>query len=297
VTLYAAGRCAREAWPAAASELLTTLLASAPKVGARKQAARLLTELRLPVAVDALLAALNRSDEHRDVRAAVLAALRDWLDDERVWPVLAANTISDRHLAGALLGAKPAALAEAHRPRYAELITRLARHPEPQVSARALTALPGWATWPAGMAEAVIAAAVTGGPEAWPVAVDLAAEPGMLRAIPDLPVHVVAALLDGADHEPDAAATADRPGRQRLDRLVGSLRGSVAVARHARAPARRCAELLGVVQSGGQVSGWAEPWRDRLRALRRHPDVEVQVAALAVVTATEFARPPRPRRR
>jgi hypothetical protein len=376
VTLYAAGRCVREMWPADAGALLTGLLASAPKVGARKQAARLLTQLRLPVAVSALLVALDRTGEHRDVRAAVLGALRDWLDDERVWPALAASTTSDRHLAGALLGVNPAALAEVHRPRYAALVIGLARHPEPQVAVRALTELPDWARWPAGMAEALVAAAATGGPQAWAVAVDSAAEPLMHQAMPDLPAQLVAALIDGADLEPDATATADRPRRQRLDRFVNSLIGSAVRSRRNPTPVRRCADLLaaeptlvpgaarlygslltpdtlvtglaaladllagypmaanalrlwfptwlkfdaevlaagaaalsgradpaagllllGVVQSGGQASGWVEPWRERLRALRRHPAVEVQVAALAAVTVTEPAHYQRQRRK
>ncbi|MET8009857.1 hypothetical protein ABZU86_23465 [Streptomyces sp. NPDC005271] len=38
---------------------------------------------------------------------------------------------------------------------------------------------------------------------------------------------------------------------------------------------------------GGARTAWAEPWRERLRALRRHPHPDVRDAALAVTTATE----------
>jgi hypothetical protein len=88
VTLYAASRCARDVDPPRLAALLGDLLANAPKVTARKEAARLLSTLRVPGAADALLAALERPDQHRDVRAAVVGALRGWPDDPRVWRFL-----------------------------------------------------------------------------------------------------------------------------------------------------------------------------------------------------------------
>jgi hypothetical protein len=41
-----------------------------------------------------------------------------------------------------------------------------------------------------------------------------------------------------------------------------------------------------VAAVGGQA-GWPAPWREHLRALRRHPDAEVRYAALGPVTYRE----------
>ncbi|MGO4428980.1 hypothetical protein AB4Z54_62195, partial [Streptomyces sp. MCAF7] len=38
---------------------------------------------------------------------------------------------------------------------------------------------------------------------------------------------------------------------------------------------------------GGARTEWAEPWRTRLRALRRHPHPDVRDAALFLATAQE----------
>ncbi|WP_405884220.1 hypothetical protein OG762_40265 [Streptomyces sp. NBC_01136] len=47
--------------------------------------------------------------------------------------------------------------------------------------------------------------------------------------------------------------------------------------------------LLAAAVTGaiGARTGWATPWRERLRALRRHPVADVRDAALDQVTAYE----------
>ncbi|WP_329125888.1 hypothetical protein [Streptomyces sp. NBC_01465] len=44
-----------------------------------------------------------------------------------------------------------------------------------------------------------------------------------------------------------------------------------------------------IVEAGGSRTDWAAPWREQLRALRRHPVADVRDAALAEVTAYEGA--------
>jgi hypothetical protein len=369
VTLYAAARCLREVPPPQAFELLAGVLTTAPKVSARKEAARLLTVLRLPGAVDALTACLNRAEEHRDVRAAALTALRGWLDDDRVWPVLTAATSGNRHIATALLGVDALDLPEPHRPRYAALVTALAGHPEEQVSVPALATLPQWARWDPGAAGALVTAALAEAPGVWQAAAHAAAEPALWRHLPAVPADITTALLARAGGttagwvEADAETRADRPARRRLDVLVGALRRHAAAARREPGAVRGVADLLvgeatllpaaaglyadlltsagteagvgrlanllaaypigarnvgrglvartdlsmkartaaaqalagrtdtaaglllcGLVELGGQGAGWSAPWRQLLRELRRHPSVEVRVAALDVST-------------
>ncbi|WP_424888447.1 hypothetical protein [Streptomyces sp. XH2] len=78
-----------------------------------------------------------------------------------------------------------------------------------------------------------------------------------------------------------------------LDGRFGSRHGSdEALARAARSlagdggpEAGLCAVALTVV--GGRRTGWSAPWREQLRALRRHAHPDVRDEALARVTAEE----------
>ena len=44
---------------------------------------------------------------------------------------------------------------------------------------------------------------------------------------------------------------------------------------------------VAIVAAVGGQAGWPAPWREHLRALRRHPDAEVRHAALGPVTYRE----------
>ncbi|GIJ46388.1 hypothetical protein Val02_32740 [Virgisporangium aliadipatigenens] len=246
VTLYAASRCARDVDPARLAALLGDLLANAPKVTARKEAARLLSTLRVPGAADALLAALERPDQHRDVRAAVIGALRGWPDDPRVWPVLDAAATGDRHVASALLGAAPEGLPEAHRRRYAGIAVALAGHPAEQVAVEGLRRLPAWAPWTArvDVAGVLRGALLDRKGEVWRAAASAAADPRTWTALPELPADLVRALLARAADDVDAKAKRDRPARQRLFGLLEELISAVGRARAHAAPLRPIVESL-----------------------------------------------------
>lgn len=53
------------------------------------------------------------------------------------------------------------------------------------------------------------------------------------------------------------------------------------------APAGASIVAVALTRAAGDRSGWPEPWRDRLRALRRHVDPEVARFAIDVATAAE----------
>ncbi|WP_163570274.1 HEAT repeat domain-containing protein [Fodinicola feengrottensis] len=85
------GRLARWVPPESLSTLLADLLQSAPKVTARKEAARLIARHRGPDALATLTEAWQRRNQHRDVKTAIAVALIAFLDDGRAWQVLEAS--------------------------------------------------------------------------------------------------------------------------------------------------------------------------------------------------------------
>jgi hypothetical protein len=363
VAVFAAGRCARDIAPSRLGAILRAALAEAPKVTVRKEAARLLSTLRVPGAVDALVAAWERDGQHRDVRVAVAAGLRGWLDDPRSWVVLEAAVDGERHVAESLLDAVPYQLAERDRERYAALVRRLTRHPEPEVARRAYAALAAWVPWAPGSGTELVAGVTdpVEGPT-WRHAASAALTPAVWTALPDLLPELATTLVRQAGSDADAEPLRDLPARQRLTHLVGMLSGAGAAARRQHAPVRRMVEVLaasptfvpaaaqlsavlvwpgpgfaadlaavadllvdlpwavpsldafpwepaevapgvdvlagrGDVAAGllavaltgvaGERAGWPEPWRERLRDLRRHPAAAVRQAALAVFTVGE----------
>src|SRR5262249_38053707 len=88
VAMFAASRWVRARSPSGLAVALGGALADEPTVTVRKEAARLLSLLRPPGALDGLLSAWHRDGQHRDVLVAVAAAMRSHLDDPRSWPVL-----------------------------------------------------------------------------------------------------------------------------------------------------------------------------------------------------------------
>ncbi|ADI05778.1 hypothetical protein SBI_02657 [Streptomyces bingchenggensis BCW-1] len=115
-------------------------------------------------------------------------------------------------------------------------------------------------------------------------AVDLDAEPGVLTAalarLARLHTTRPALAAHTADALQQRLRTAMRPGRsEALLRAAQELGDDGALA----------SGLFAVTLTGvcGERGEWAEPWRTRLRALRRHPHPDVRDAALSLATAQE----------
>jgi hypothetical protein len=247
VAVFSLSRCARHLAPSRLASFLRPALAEAPKVTVRKEAARLLASMRVPGAVDDLVAAWQRDGQHRDVLVAVAAALRGLLDDPRAWTVLeAAATQAERHAAESLLDADPYGLPESARERYAGLVRRLTGHAEPEVVRRAYRTLASWVPWAPGSG-AEIAAGITDlapGPT-WRYAVGCATDPIVWARFPDLLADVTGTLVDLSRTDPDAEPLRDRPARQRLRALVHALAAGADAARRQPGPVRRMADVLG----------------------------------------------------
>jgi hypothetical protein len=221
VAVYAATRASRFVPPS----VLRRELRLDGKVTARKEAVRLLAQLAVPGAPDVLVAAWRSPDQHRDVRAAIVSAARQRMDDPGFWPILTDAPDGSREEALALLAAEPLATPERLRPAYAALIARASRRDDWVLAARAWQAYPAWASWTAdptgeivtrltdlddrsvwrSVVPAVVAlvAAETGGP----------ALRSTLEALADLDAR------DPTRADPER----DRPARRRLEMLVASV--------------------------------------------------------------------------
>lgn len=225
------------------------------KVTVRKEAARLLARLRAPGATDLLLSAgaampggasirpaagAGGPGVHPDVRAAAAAALTDLPDDERAWAgVLGAAGEPSREPAWsvgrAVAGRDPFGMPERHRARYADLLGRLAGHPDDRVRAVALMVSTRWVAWSPELVAALgRRAADLDDAATWRRAVAPLAE-AALDGTGGI-VSVVEELLAAADG-PDAGAGRDLPARRRLTAVVTELAAVVVRRRAAASPA------------------------------------------------------------
>ncbi len=237
--------CLRRLPPQRAARPCIDLLATGPTLQARKEAALLLAAARPEGALDALLAAWDTPGVHRDLRAAVAQALQSWAGEERVGAVLEAAAAGEREVAATLLRPGPYRFAPRHRRFRAELVTRLAGHPDPQLRRAALAALAEWAPWaPDARATLVAQLADLGAGQTWRSAAAAALTPAVWTGTPGLLPEAVAALLAVTGADPDAQPLRDLPARRRVEHLVAGLGARPAVARRNPGPVRALVQLL-----------------------------------------------------
>ena len=229
IALAAATRCARYVPRALLSEPLRSTLTDG-KVTARKEAARLLAELRVPGSADALLAAAAAPEVHRDVARAIVSAARHLLDDERVWSMLERASTTPG-VATAIVDVAPDALPLRHRSAYAALVRTVAAAPVADDALDALHALPNWSRWDGGASVDLLVERTTDlrTTTTWRAALEglLAATrwPGGTAGLAAATDRLLTAAADDdlADGF-DAAADRDRPARQRLVALAAAVR-------------------------------------------------------------------------
>lgn len=231
VAAFAAGRAARFTPPSRLGPLLAGVLTDGRKVTSRKEAARLLSRLSVPGAMDTL-AGVWRPTLHRDIRAAVVTAVRSHLDDPRAWQILDdAVDDAEQAVALAVIAVESLDVPPRHRSRYGGLVVAACDHPQVTVAAAAWTAYPSWAAWAPDAGDR-LAAAVADLDERvhWRSAARAVAELAVALPDTDAVAKAVTALLDaeGESEGPDR----DRPAAQRLDELTRTLVNRVSVRRH-----------------------------------------------------------------
>jgi hypothetical protein len=227
VAVYAATRVARFVRPSTLPSLLHPVLTGdGIKVTSRKEAARLLGELRAPGAAAVLTDAWG--DAHRDVRAAITSAASQYLLHEPAsWALLQQAVHDSAATATVLTQRTPYGLATQYRSRYADLLIAVTNRPEPEVARAAVLALQHWANWNNAVAP-VIAAFVTDlGSRTWTSAAT--ALVGIVATNPDRGLdELIGSVrllvrLENNPQVPDALPDRDHPARQRLTRVVDNL--------------------------------------------------------------------------
>lgn len=219
VAMYAMTRAARFVRPAELAALLGPALRDG-KITSRKEALRILLGNRVPGALDLVTAAWDDPGQHRDVRAAIVSAVRPHLAEDAARRILTEAADGPRDLARQVLGTPPRAVGERFRGFYASLVVRVARSADAEARAAALPAVPLWARW-APDAPAAVAALVgdLGATSGWRQALDAlvgCATAGFGAA----ELGAVAAALAAAPDEPSADPERDLPAYQRLSALV-----------------------------------------------------------------------------
>ncbi|TCC38512.1 HEAT repeat domain-containing protein [Kribbella speibonae] len=147
VAVYAASRAARFVRPSLLPGLLQPVLSGERvKVTSRKEAVRLLGELRAPGASAVLTEAW--SGAHRDVRAAIARTVSQYLlYDPAAWAVLEQAVHDSPATATALTVRRAYDVPVGYRTRYADLLIAVTTRSEPEVVGPALLALRGWARY------------------------------------------------------------------------------------------------------------------------------------------------------
>ncbi|WP_442934380.1 hypothetical protein [Micromonospora sp. CPCC 205546] len=227
VALYAAGRAARFTRPADLVAPLAGVALGRGKVTSRKQAVRLLGRFGPPEATAVLVSAWQQPDQHRDVRAAIVAAARQRLHAPESWPILEQAVAGGREASLAVLATPPDGIAAPDRPRYAALVARACASPDREASRLAWPRLVHWLPWAPDLTDLVTAALTDlRGRYDWewvrPILTAVLSHPD--RPEREVPVTALRALVraDGADAEPGGPA-GDRPARRRIASVVATL--------------------------------------------------------------------------
>jgi len=229
VAVYAAGRAARYVRPSLLPGLLQPVLAGAgAKVTSRKEAVRLLGELRAPGAGAVLTETWPSA--HRDVRASIASTVSQYLlYDPAAWAVLE-QAVHDSVATAVVLTQRSAYdVPLDYRSRYADLLIAVTTRSEPEVVGPALLALRQWARYNRAAARvcADFVCNLTIRNRIWGDAIT--ALVGIVATNPadglDELVDVVRLLVRLEDDPdlPNAAADRDHPAFQRLSVLVQRL--------------------------------------------------------------------------
>ncbi|MGH3238806.1 MAG: hypothetical protein ACRDNL_00400, partial [Spirillospora sp.] len=225
VAVYAATRAARFVPPSALTEMLGPVLTGG-KITARKEALRILLRNRVPDVLRLVATAWDDPDQHRDVRVAIVSAVRPYLGDPVARQILREAADGPRDLARQVITTAPLQVEERHRAAYAELILRVARSPEAEVRDSALLVTAQWAPW-APDAPALLADIVTDldDTRSWREALTALVGCVTQQGIGAAELGRASAALTAAPDLPDAEPERDLPAAQRLDALVTNVRG------------------------------------------------------------------------
>ncbi len=248
-SMYTIRRCARRVAPSHLTPKLRDALSRGGRVTVRKELVRLVSDFRLPGAVEILRQIWDVPNQHRDVRAATAFVALSWLDDPAAWELLRAAVNGPREVSMQVLRVQPYSVPNDHRAGVAALIRGVAEGPDDRLRTEAVTALGSWTHWYP-EAIAVLSATVTNLEErvAWRAAANGLEQLSTTEAGEAAVIDVLRTLLE-LPVTSDADEDRDRPAEQRARQLIYFLTRRWNYYAQFRPPMRRVSdELLGYDQ-------------------------------------------------
>ncbi|UQZ34861.1 hypothetical protein C2I18_15775 [Paenibacillus sp. PK3_47] len=228
VAMYSIPRCIRRVNPETLTAMLQELLHREKlKITVRKEAIRLQGAYKSNESVPLLLNEFSKPNAHKDVIIAVGHAARQLLDDERSWGILSAMAASPQSdIAQSILMQQSAALPEAYRSRYLDLIIAVSGHSDPAVGRLAISSMTRWIN---GNEETIASAAAEiivnlEDSSRWNSAVNTLTETCRDGKVNETVIGVFRDLVSAEIADDwNAGTRRDLPHRQRLLRFAGQL--------------------------------------------------------------------------
>lgn len=228
VAMYAIPRCARMVRPEFLSQHLNTLLSRDNiKITVRKEAIRLAGLYKTHDSMMLLKRELKNPDPHNDVLIAIGHAARQLLDIEDVWDMLYQLTSSSKmDVQRSILDTQPDQISAAHRPRYFDLILKVADSDDPDVRREAFYCMRQWMNK---NEEAVATASMKAIMDfkctsVWETAMDTLIEASYSGKVDEILLNGIKNLADTPiAEEYNTQSERDLPHRQRLMKLVNKL--------------------------------------------------------------------------
>ncbi|WP_460495223.1 hypothetical protein [Glycomyces tarimensis] len=218
------GRLARRARPAFLAERIAPVLES-EKLAARKQGVRLMLDHRVPGAEGAVRSLWSDETLSAGVRAAIVSGLLHWLDEPWARRIVRESVGFGADVAAAALTVAPFAIAPEHRSEYGNLLADAAVSGDERLIEAALPAAAQWSRYSTYLNDALVDLFSDLDATAHWTAAAAALRAIAVEAGDWEPLLTAVRRLRSDDRvEPNATAERDSPVRQRLGRVVDSLK-------------------------------------------------------------------------